>query len=209
MKFEAVALEIRGIVGDGWKVIVTGYERMCKMKTYHNEGRTVDIKKEFYNKLRSEKIKINWNKNPIKMKAFLSFLDVTLTQSHDHIGSDTGWTLRSNEPLQLVIGGGVVQGIEYLDSLQFGRKLSNSYNNYVNPFFLWELLSDEGKDFFIDYYKNDIDEIINESLIKVKNIRARLLELTENHKYLLKEVEFLHNGQTTHSGLTASRPSQA
>jgi hypothetical protein len=96
-------------------------------------GNAVDIKKEFYNKLQSDKIRINWNKNPIKMDIFLSFLVVPVVRSSDHLGSDNGWTLLENKEISLRIGGGVVGGVEYLDHLELGTKLANPYNNYVNP----------------------------------------------------------------------------
>lgn len=112
----------------------------------------------FY-KLEHNKIKASWNKKPIKMDLFLSFLKVPVTISRDHLGFSNGYTLRVNEELKLKIGGGIEKGEEYLDSLQFGEKLGNIYNNYVNPFFLKGILTKEGLEFFYEYYKEDINEL--------------------------------------------------
>ena len=80
-------------------------------------------------KLKWDKIKINWNKNPIKMPTFLSFLMVEVTKSNDHLGSLTGWTLYYNKNLNLEIHGGWVNDIEYLDGLEYGNKLYSKWNN--------------------------------------------------------------------------------
>ena len=62
-----------------------------------------------------------------------------------------------NQEHNLIIRGGWVNGKEYLDSIQFGKNLSNPYNNYVNPFYLENIMIIEGKQFFINYYKEEID----------------------------------------------------
>jgi len=157
----------------------------------------MDIKKEFYNKLPSDKIKINWNKNPIKMDKFLSFLVIPVSRSNNHFGSDTGWTLLENEDISLYIGGGIIQGTEYLDSLQLGEKISNPYNDYVNPFYLWEILSREGRKFFVKYYANDIAEIIADVSNKIKHTQNELSKLKDMRKQIQAEIEFLRSDKTT------------
>ena len=133
--------------------------------------------KEFYGKLPDDKIKINWNKNPIKIDKFLSFLTVKTTRSKDHLGSCNGWTLHENKELFLYVTGGIVNGNEWLDNIQFGRNLANSYNNYVNPFYLWEIMTQEGLDFFIAYYDNEITKQIDELSNKIKSTKATLADL--------------------------------
>jgi hypothetical protein len=117
-------------------------------------------KEEFYNKLDWDTIKINWNKNPIPMSDFLKFLTVKCDRSEQHLGSSNGWTKLFNKDAKLEISGGVVNGIEYLDSLQYGERLHNPYNNYVNPFYLFDIMTHEGKLFFYNYYKPQIDKIV-------------------------------------------------
>lgn len=146
--------------------------------------------KEFYGKLPDDKIKINWNKNPIKIDKFLSFLTVKTTRSKDHLGSCNGWTLHENKELFLYVTGGIVNGNEWLDNIQLGRNLANSYNNYVNPFYLWEIMTEEGLDFFLAYYDDEITKQINELSNKIKSTKANLddLENFYNKIHLTKKI---------------------
>lgn len=154
------------------------------------------LKKEFYNKLDMDKIKINWNKNPIKMKDFLSWLTVPVEKLKEHLGACNGWTMYENKDINLIITGGIVGKTEYLDNLQYGRKLSNPYNNYVNPFYLFDILTKEGKKFFMDYYADD-SGIIREKLVnkinylekELKSKRDLFAAMEAEVKRLYKEVE--------------------
>jgi hypothetical protein len=132
------------------------------------------IKDEFYNKLTSDKIKIKWNKDPIKMNVFLSFLKIKLIRSNVHLGSCNGWTLFKNEDHKLMIGGGIVGGIEYLNTIQYGEGLSNPYSNYVNPFFIFDIMTREGRQFFIDYYKQDMEKILSKSIDEIVFLESKL-----------------------------------
>jgi len=118
-------------------------------------------KEYFYQNLSSDKIKINWNKNPIKMDTFLSFLKIDVEIQRDHLGCDNGWTKRTNSIYKLDIAGGIIAGIEYLDSLQYGKNLDNPYNNYVSPFYMFDVLDKKGRQFFLEYYKDEIKAIIS------------------------------------------------
>lgn len=133
--------------------------------------------KEFYGKLPDDKIKINWNKKPIKMEKFLSFLKVKTVRSKDHLGHCNGWTKHKNKELQLSVTGGIVNGSEWLDHIQFGKNLANPYNNYVNPFYLWEIMSKDGLDFFLAYYDDEIKKRIDELSKKIKSTKANLDDL--------------------------------
>ena len=114
---------------------------------------------EFFHKLKSDKIKISWNKKPIPMDVFLAFLTVPTKRQTKFLGCDTGWTRFTGEN-DLEIGGGIVAGVEYLDRILYGRHLDNPFNNYVNPFYLFDIMNDDGKRFFLEYYKDDILEIL-------------------------------------------------
>lgn len=144
-----------------------------------------------FSKLPHHKIKINCNKNPIEMKLFLSFLTVEVKRSSNHLGSSTGWTLLENDELKLKIGGGIVKGKELLDSLQFGTKPNNKYNNYVNPFYLLGILTEDGKNFFIDYYKEDIEKMVSEQKNSIAYLESSLSEKREQLKVMLSEIETL------------------
>lgn len=121
--------------------------------------------KLFLKALDSDKIKINWNKNLIKMELFLSFLTVNTERQKDFLGYDNGWTQLTGDGC-LVVKGGVVKGVEYLDSLNYGKNLDNPYNNFVNPFYLFNILTSEGKEFFLEYYAEDITAILTKSQAK-------------------------------------------
>lgn len=144
----------------------------------------MELINEFYSKLPWDKVQINWNKNPIRMGLFLSFLTVPVEIIRDHLGSDTGWTMKENKEHKLIIRGGIVNGIEWLDSLQFGTKLSNPYNNYVNPFFLMDIMTKEGIYFFLEYYKKEIDQLIENQIEKVESHKRQL----EYNAQLLKDM---------------------
>jgi hypothetical protein len=122
--------------------------------------------REFYRKLDNGKIKINWNKKPIRMDLFLSFLTVKVERQVKFLGSDTGWTQFKGED-RLEIGGGIVNGVEYLDRIQYKKNLDNAYNNYINPFYMFEILNDEGKKFFLEYYGEDIAAILKKAQAKL------------------------------------------
>ena len=149
------------------------------------------IKREFYDELKSDKIKINWNKKPIDMKLFLSFLTIEVKRSIDHLGASNGWTLLENHDLSLKVGGGYAHGKEMLDSLQFGIKLSNSFNNYVNPFYLFGIFNNVGKRFFIDYYKEDIQGIVDIQKHSISVLKTQLIDKEILLKKIIAEIEIM------------------
>lgn len=144
-----------------------------------------ELKRFFYDELQTDKIRINWNKQPIPMKMFLEFLTVEVERSHDHAGSTTGWTRLTNKDLKLTIGGGIVGNTEYLDTLQFGTNLSNPYNNYVSPFYLFDILTKAGQEFFLEYYKAEIDLIVK----KKQNIIQQKEKELAFAKQVLADIE--------------------
>jgi hypothetical protein len=146
---------------------------MIELKTTYTTSDMV--KDKFYNELSDRKYEItSWCKNPIKMDLFLSFLIVPVERSRSHLGSQNGWTQRFNEEIGLIIKGGETSEGELLDSIQFGEKLSNSYNNYVNPFYIFHLLNKKGRAFFINYYKEDLEKIISKQLSKIISLEEQL-----------------------------------
>lgn len=156
-----------------------------------NENWLPELKARFYDKLQSDKIKINWNKNPIKMDMFLSFLTIPVERSYDHLGSDTGWTRLNNKEHKLIIGGGIVGNIEYLDTIQYGTKLSNQYNNYVNPFYLSSLLTRQGQAFFLKYYADDIDKIVSAEKDSIAFQERKLTHSKNIMQGIEQEIELL------------------
>ena len=129
--------------------------------------------KNFYSQLPDEKIKINGNKNPVPMKLFLSFLTIQTQKQTDFLGSCNGWTQYTGDN-RLVISGGIVNGKEYLDHILYKKNLDNPYNNFVNPFYLFEIMNDDGKKFFLDYYSKEIAAMKNKAYEKVKSAKINL-----------------------------------
>lgn len=151
----------------------------------------MNYKKELYDKLDSSKIEIAQNRNPIRMEQFMSFLKVPVVKIKDHLGSCTGWTRYENEEIGLVIMGGRVRGVEYLDSIQYKKNPSNKYNNYVNPFFIWDLLTNDGRKFFANYYENEILKIISDTKSALDAAKKNVITLNELYDGLVKETNEL------------------
>ena len=174
------------------KQLDTILESELEFKPFKEEIMNPELKTCFYDKLQSDKIKINWNGNPIKMDVFLSFLTVAVERSYDHLGNTTGWTRLNNKEHKLIIGGGIVGNVEYLDSIQYGVNLSNPHNNYVNPFYLFEILTQKGQAFFLQYYADDIDTIVsaeNDSIAFQESglkHRKKIMQAIEQEIELLK-----------------------
>lgn len=150
-----------------------------------------NLKDDFYDKLYYDKIKINWNKNPIRMDLFLSFLTVKVERSHEHFGSSNGWTKLTNEEHKLIIGGGIVGSIEFLDSIQYGVKLSNTYNNYVNPLYLFDIFTKEGQAFFLEYYADEIDAIVTTKRKSIAIEERKLSHSKEVLQVIEQEIQLL------------------
>lgn len=147
-----------------------------------------NIKKQ----LKCDKIKINWNKKPIEMEMFLSFLTVPVIRSTDHLGSSNGWTRLENEEIKLVISGGITNGKEWLDMIQYGEKLANQYNNFVNPFYLFDIMNDEGKRFFVSYYNEEIQKILSDKDATVKYYENELAKSKQESEELTEEAKYLY-----------------
>lgn len=156
----------------------------------------MNYKKELYDKLDSGKIKIAFNSDPISMELFMSFLKVPVVKIKDHLGSSTGWTRYENEEIGLIICGGVCR-VEYLDSIQYAKNPSNKYNNYVNPFFIWDLLTNDGRKFFANYYKNEILKIISDTKSALDSAKKNVITLNDLYDGIVKETNELFKSHIT------------
>ena len=157
----------------------------------------MNYKKELYDKLPIGKIEIAQNSDPIRMELFMSFLKVPVVKIKDNLGSSTGWTRYENEEIGLVIKGGRVRGVEYLDSIQYKKNPSNTYNNYVNPFFIFDVLTNEGRKFFANYYKNEILKIINDTKSALETAKKNVITLNELYNGLVKETNEIFKSNLT------------
>lgn len=136
-------------------------------------------------KLGNDKIKISQNKNPIKIETFLKFLNVEVQLSTNNLGYNNGWRERKGDN-NLIISSGIIDGVDYLDSIQYGNKLANPWNNFINPFYMFDILNDDGKKFFIDYYKTDINKILNkyEEKLRIANKELEEIQSSINDIYI-------------------------
>ena len=150
-----------------------------------------DLHYGFYKKLPYDKIKINWNKNPIEMSLFLSFLTIEVAISRDHLGSNNGWTKRFNDSCNLIIGGGIIDGKEYLDTLQYKRNLHNAFNDYVSPFFLFEIMNNEGRKYFLEYYKDDINTIKTDLSNHIRVLENKTREALQLQDKIYDELQII------------------
>lgn len=153
----------------------------------------IDLKKEFYSQLNMRKSWINHGKNWIKMSDFLSFLTVNVEIVRDHLGSDMGWTRRENNEIGLIVCGGFVNRVEYLDHLEYGKNLHNPYNNLVNPFYMFDIMNKQGRDFFLKFYADDIAAIAEKqnNLVSFHGLKAEQAQATYDE--IKAEVERLRN----------------
>jgi len=147
------------------------------------------LRNEFYRKLDYDKINIRYNKKCIEMNLFLSFLTIDVDRRQDHLGYSTGWTKLTNEKQELIIKGGILSGgVEYLDSIQYKKDLHNPYNNQVSPFNIFDILTNKGKEFFFEYYKDDIEKIRNNIDEKINNLHKQLKKAKELKQEIHNEI---------------------
>lgn len=151
----------------------------------------MNLDKEFYSKLPYDKIKMNWNKNPIKVQALVSFLNIDVETSREHSGSDMGWTRKFNDEHKLYIRGGIVGGVDYLDSIEYGNRLQNQYNNCVNPFYLMPIMNKDGVKFFLDYYKKEIDDLTENLKSSSEWHKQKSIEEAKIYNDIIQEIESL------------------
>lgn len=113
---------------------------------------------------------------PIEMDLFLSFLTIEVSKK----SILASWTERVNKNHKLIINGYLHKSnTECLESIEFGEHLNNPWNNDVNPFYLFDIMTKEGQRFFLDYYKEDIESVVRS---KVEDIDRLKHELTEEMK---------------------------
>jgi hypothetical protein len=140
---------------------------------------------EYYKQLDHSKFEIySWNKNLITMELFLSFITVPIEKNKgNYLGSCTGWTQYLGAD-DLIITGGKMNNVEYLHTIQYKKNLDNGYNNYINPFFMFDILNDEGKEYFTNYYREDIEKILRTKQAEI----AKANQLIKNNE---TDCEFL------------------
>ena len=138
---------------------------------------------EILSKINKKKYEITyWNKNLIKMDLFKSFLIIDIELIEDHLGASNGWTMYENTKHELTITGGFFEGVEYLHTLRYKENLDNPWNNFVNPFHLFDIFKEDGKRFFCEYYKEDINGLLEKCNKNIEISKSELTKLESDKK---------------------------
>lgn len=132
---------------------------------------------------------INKTGGVIRMNVLKSFLIVDV-KPYNGLGSDNGWTYYKNDTGTLIIQGGYYKGVEWLDSIKYGNRLQNPYNDFVNLFGIWDILNEEGRKFVIDYYESDLKKVLDLKQKEIKDLEYRI-ELRNNEIKQINEVLLL------------------
>lgn len=156
------------------------------------------MKKPFYENFSTDKYKINSSGTvPIEMDLFLSFLTIKTEKSTSHLGRSNGWTQHFNTLYRLKITGGWVGKVEYIHSLEFGTKLDNPWNDYVNPFYMFDVFTDEGKQFFTEYYKSELTSVAFTAKNNIAIAKNKLQNCKAYELQLLGEIKAMTTNLTT------------
>lgn len=116
---------------------------------------------------------INSTGGVIRMDVFKPFITVE-TKPCDGLGSDNGWSYYENNTGTLIIQGGCYKGVGWLDNIRYGKRLQNPYNNFVNLFGVWDILSEEGQKFVIDYYESDLRKALDSKREEIETLEYKI-----------------------------------
>jgi hypothetical protein len=147
-----------------------------------------DMNEPAYKHLKISTISIR-SKNLIPMEKFLQFLTVKTKLNPKFLGGSNGWRERYNEAEKLIITSGVMRDVEYLDAIEFGEKLQTPYNNYVNPFYLFPLMTSEGKAFFKELYSDEIKNLIKDTKANIAEAKNQIEREMADAMAMVKELE--------------------
>lgn len=132
-------------------------------------------------------------KNPIKMSDFLSYLTVPY-EKRPHWSGDRLSTLYVNEEHKLRINGVIISGVEYLNHITYKSGMEGGISNMVNPFYIFHILSDEGKRVVSSHYKEDLKKVVEQ---KVSEVQLKQTSLDKS-KYILSLIEAEMETLTNH-----------
>lgn len=117
--------------------------------------------------------KITINGGVIRMDTLKSFLTV-YTKPCDGLGSIHGWSYYENDSGTLIIQGVQYKGVEWLDSIKYGHRIQNPWNNFVNLFGIWDILNEKGRKFVIDYYESDLKKVLDSKQREIETLEYKI-----------------------------------
>jgi hypothetical protein len=155
------------------------------------------MRKKFCIEMPLDSIGVHMKNRQIRMDDFISFLSIDMERiKSGFLGDCTGWTRLENKDNGIIITGGIVKGIEYLESIQREGNYHNNYNNYCTPLNILDLLTNCGVRYFIEYYepeirqiKKDLEDSISYHKQKQIDDEKQLYEIKEYIKSLTKPKE--------------------
>ncbi|MDP5205477.1 hypothetical protein ORI99_00230 [Alishewanella sp. SMS9] len=138
---------------------------------------------DFKSKIKTETQMFRDKRGALTIEQFMSMLKPEVSVSDRSI-SCTNWTARKGDN-GLIICGGIINGTDYLASLQYGIKLHNQYNNYVNPLYLEDILTIKGVKFFKNYYKDELTSLALHAESEAEHLRNKANKLDDYSKSII------------------------
>ena len=122
--------------------------------------------------------KFDYRKKESLFDKFKSFFDnVAFTL----VDSSMGWSKWKSNCETLYVGTASFDGGCWLHAVQHKSKANNQYNNYVNAIAYWDRLNENGKNFFLEFYKEEIFTLKCNLNFKISNLQSQI-------KYLRKQL---------------------
>lgn len=131
----------------------------------------------------------DYRKKEILFDRFKMFFDNTTFTLRD---SYMGWGTFDSDCGTLVVHTASFDGGCYLDNVRHTSKANNPYNNFVNAIAYWNMLNENGRKFFLDFYREDILKIKTQKQSKILNYHSQidtLIEQLEDIEAEIKELE--------------------
>ena len=144
------------------------------------------VQSALYDKFKTSYAFINKGDRAIPWLDMKSYIDFEVFEYKNCPGYDMGWRSYSNEKLKIEFRTGIVNGVEYLDTVLLYNP-SMRMSVIKTPMNIFEHLTTEGKRFFINYYDKDYDSFVEE-------IEDKITQLTEEKELLTHHWKKLKDG---------------
>lgn len=133
--------------------------------------------------------KFDYRKKEILFDRFKGWFDNTkFTLDNDKF---MGWGRYVSDCGTLIIGTASFDGAEWLDTVRHTSISNNPYNNFVNAIAYWDKLNKKGRDFFINFYKDEIFMLKYEKNAKINALNEQIKHLKTQILNIDSEVKFL------------------
>lgn len=132
----------------------------------------------------------NYRKKEITFDMFKSFMvdGISFTQTNDGF---MGWGDHVSSCGTLWVHTASFDGGCFIDNVRHTTKANNPYNNYVNAIAYWDLLNDNGKAFFMEFYKPDFNLLKAKISSDIASAKAKIERLENEYKDVCNEIHAL------------------